>query len=110
MLPTTVDAVKALLKADPSLTPSDRTHIVGAVRNHGRPTEPQPTPVRQGARILTRAEVAKRFGRTLRFVDTLSAQGVLRRVTLPGRIRSCGFREADVEQLLSAERDRHAAD
>jgi hypothetical protein len=103
MLPTTVDAVKALLKADPSLTPSDRTKIVGAVRNHGQPVEPKPTLERESARILTRAEVAKRFGRTLRFVDTLSAQGVLRRVTLPGRIRSCGFREADVEQLLSTE-------
>ena len=103
MLPTTVDAVKALLKADPSLTPSERTKIVGAVRNHGQPAGPKPTLARGSARILTRAEVAKRFGRTLRFVDTLSAQGVLQRVTLPGRIRSCGFREADVEQLMIGE-------
>jgi len=103
MLPTTVDAVKALLKADPSLTPGDRSKIVGAIRNHGRPAEPKPTPERQGARILTRGEVAKRFGRTLRFVDNLAKDGTLRRVTLPGRQRACGFRAADVERLMAGE-------
>ncbi len=90
MLPTTVDAVKALLKADPSLTPADRSQIVAAIRNHGRPTEPKPATERQGARILTRAEVAKRFDRSLRFVDKLAAEGIQQRVTLPGRIRACG--------------------
>ena len=103
MLPTTVDAVKALLKADPSLTPADRSVIVGAIKNHGRPTETTTKPERQGACILTRAEVAKRFDRSLRFVDKLAAEGVLQRVTLPGRVRACGYREADVERLLSAE-------
>ncbi len=34
MLPTTVDAVKALLKADPSLTPADRSQIVAARHEH----------------------------------------------------------------------------
>ena len=103
MLPTTVDAVKALLKADPSLTPADRSQIVGIIRNHGRPAEPRPSPKRQGACILTRAEVAKRFNRSKRFVDKLATEGVLQRVTLPGRVRACGYREADVERLLSAE-------
>ncbi len=102
MLPTTVDAVKALLKADPSLTPADRSQIVAAIRNHGRPTEPKPATGRQGARILTRAEVAKRFERSLRFVDKLAAEGILQRVTLPGRVRACGYREGDVERLLGA--------
>jgi len=103
MLPTTVDAVKALLKADPSLTPADRSKIVGAIRNHGRPSEPKPTPERQSARILTRGEVAKRFGRTLRFVDNLAKDGTLRRVTLPGRKRACGFLAEEVERLMSGE-------
>jgi len=103
MLPTTVDAVKALLKADPSLTPADRSKIVGAIRNHGRPAELKPTPERQGARILTRGEVALRFNRSLRFVDKLAAQGVLRRVTLPGRVRSCGYREDEVEHVMAGE-------
>jgi hypothetical protein len=73
MLPTTVDAVRALLKADPSLTPADRSQIVGTIRNHGRPVEAKPTNKRHGPHILTRAEVAKRFDRSLRFVDKLAA-------------------------------------
>ena len=100
MLPTTVDAVRALLKADPSLTPADRSQIVGTIRNHGRPVEAKPTTERHGPHILTRAEVAKRFDRALRFVDKLAAEGVLQRVTLPGRVRACGYREADVERLM----------
>ncbi len=103
MLPTTVDAVKALLKADPSLTPADRALILGKIRNHGRLSADGPRTERQGVRILTRTEVAKRFDRSLRFVDKLATEGVLRRVTLPGRVRACGYREADVEGLLSAE-------
>jgi len=36
MLPTTQDAIKSMLKADPSLTPDDRTAIIQAVKNHGK--------------------------------------------------------------------------
>ena len=36
MLPTTLDAVKAILKADPTVTPTDRARIVACIRNHGR--------------------------------------------------------------------------
>jgi len=102
MLPTTGDAVKALLKADPSLTPADRTRIVAAVRNHGKPTD-EPPVERPRARILQRAEVAKRFGRSLRFVDKLAVEGILQRVKMPGRVRACGYREEDVERLIAGE-------
>jgi len=101
MLPTTTDAVKAMLKADPTLTPGDRTNIMTAIVNHGaNPDTEKQAPATRSARILTRAEVAKRFGRTLRFVDKLAVEGTLRRVTLPGRQRSCGYLEQDVEKLL----------
>ena len=100
MLVTTLDAMKALLKADPALTPADRARIVASVRNHGRDVE---TP-RAGAvaekRILPRAEVARRFNRSLRFVDYLAKAGTLRRVKLPGRKRACGFLAEEVERLM----------
>ncbi len=38
-LTTTLEAVKALLKADPSLAPPDRARIVASIRNHGRAVE-----------------------------------------------------------------------
>jgi hypothetical protein len=103
MLPTTVDAVKALLRADPSLNATDRSRIVTTIRNHGMHDNVRARPERRGERLLTRAEVARRFDRSLRFVDKLAAEGVLERVRMPGRIRACGYRETDVERLLGKE-------
>ena len=104
MLPTTADAVRAMLKADPSLTPSDRARIMSAVRNHGKeaPAEVD-VAARREPRVLPRAEVARRFNRSLRFVDKPAVQGVLRRVTLPGRQRACGFLAEEVERVMAGE-------
>ena len=103
MLPTTLDAVKALLKADPALTPADRARIVVSVRNHGREVETKQNGGASEKRILPRAEVARRFNRTLRFVDHLAKAGVLRRVRLPGRVRACGFLAEEVERVMAGE-------
>jgi hypothetical protein len=103
MLSTTLDAVKALLKADPALTPADRARIVASVRNHGREVEEKQNGGPPEKRILPRAEVARRFNRSLRFVDHLAKTGTLRRVKLPGRQRACGFLAEDVERLMSGE-------
>ena len=103
MLVSTLDAVKAVLKADPALTPGDRARIVASVRNHGKESETLRTIAVPEKRILPRAAVALRFNRSLRFVDHLAKAGILRRVTLPGRKRACGFRAEEVDQLISAE-------
>ena len=103
MLATTADAMKALLKADPSLTPLDRVRIIGSVRNHGKVAQaPVVEPPRE-ARVLKRFDVARRFNRSLRFVDILAAQGVLRRVKIPGRKRACGFLAHEVERVMAGE-------
>lgn len=101
MLPTSVDAVKAILKADPTITPNDRAMIITAIRNHGRQNTTSNPAVPQENRILRRAEVAKRLARSTRSVDNLARQGVLRKVILPGRQRAYGFRLADVERLIT---------
>jgi len=103
MLVTTLDAVKAVLKADPALTPAERVRIVASVRNHGKGSETEKTAVATEKRILQRAEVARRFNRSLRFVDHLAKAGTLRRVKLPGRKRACGFLADEVERLMTSE-------
>ncbi len=103
MLNTTFDAVKALLKADPTLMPADRARIVERVRNHGRAIETNQKNAKQENHILPRREVARRFNRSLRFVDHLAKAGTLRRVKMPGRKRACGFLAEDVERLMTAE-------
>ena len=102
MLPTTTDAVRSILKTDPSLTPADRTRILAGIRNHGRgdATTAPDTPAL--SRILKRQEVAERMGRSLRFVDKLAKDGILPKKTLPGRTRSVGFPSEAVERLLAA--------
>lgn len=52
-------------------------------------------------RIMRRHEVAEVLGRSQRTIDNLASEGVLRRVTLPGRKRACGFLAKDVEALLA---------
>jgi hypothetical protein len=103
MLTTTLDAVKALLKADPALTPADRMRIVATVRNHGKEGATPRTVAVAEKRILPRADVARRFNRSLRFVDHLAKAGILRRVRLPGRTRACGFLADEVEQVMGGE-------
>ena len=101
MQTTSLDAVKAILKADPSLTPTDRARIVASVRNHGKEVETLRTVPVAEKHILTRAEVARRFNRSLRFVDHLAKAGTLRRVMLPGRTRACGFLADEVERVMT---------
>lgn len=103
MFPTTIDAIKAILRADPTVTPADRVLIIATIRNHGRQVT-QPKPVeQQETRILRRTEVARRMGCSLRMVDRMASDGMIQKVTLPGRKRACGFRLADIERLLNAE-------
>jgi excisionase family DNA binding protein len=102
MLPTTVDAITAILRADPTVTPEDRAVIIASIRNHGRQAA-QPKPAeQQETRLLRRAEVARRLGCSHRTVDNLARKGSLPRVLLPGRKRAIGFRLADFERLLNA--------
>ncbi|NCC51778.1 MAG: hypothetical protein EOM20_11235 [Spartobacteria bacterium] len=96
MLNTTKNAIKEILKADPSLSPTERTRTLARMRE----LEPKTTAQASTPEILRRADVARMLHRSLRAVDMLAAEGFLTRVTLPGRKRSCGFRKAEVYSLI----------
>lgn len=97
MLTTTTDAIKSMLKADPSRTPEDRNAILTTIKNHGRTSEPK---AEHGPQLLTRKMAASMLGRSPRLIDLLAASGTLKRVTLPGRKRAAGFRKSDVVALI----------
>lgn len=102
MLPTTAEAVRALLKSDPTLTPTDRQRIVNTIREHGRtPEKEEAAPVASPPRILRRAGVADRLACSLRTIDHWTDCGFLHKVRFPGRVRSVGFRESDVNELIA---------
>ena len=100
MLPTTKDAIRAMLKADASLTPENRLEILSAMDAAGRGPSSSRTEVKGDTKVVRRKEVAQMFGRSVRFVDMLAQSNELRRVKLPGRKRACGFRLADVIALI----------
>jgi hypothetical protein len=51
-------------------------------------------------RCIRRNEAARLLAITLRTVDKLAASGILKKLKLPGRTRSCGFLESDVLALI----------
>jgi hypothetical protein len=97
MLPTTYDAVKAVLKADQSIIVAERNQMLAALRNGGSVKPKAQPPPDIAPRLLRRAEVARRLSISLRTVDKLP----LRKFKLPGRVRAAGFLEADVVELLT---------
>ena len=100
MLPTTKDAIRAMLKADASLTPEDRQAILSSVGEHGRKPPGIDATSPELPRIINRGNAAKMFGRSTRFVDMLAETGDLQKVRLRGRKRALGFRLADVVRLI----------
>ena len=98
MLPTTTQIVRTALAADPSLSVSERTHLLKLLRGQ-RETHVPAAP--ESPRILRRRQVAERLGRSLRSVDLLSKQRILHKVKLPGRTRAAGFMSTEIDRLLA---------
>ena len=98
MLNTTIDAIRAVLRMDPTVSGVERTKIIFRLR---RGDQEKKAPAPKEARLLRRETVAERLACSMRTVDHLAADGVLKRVTLPGRKRGGGFREADVDALIN---------
>jgi len=102
MLPTTLQAIRSILTADPSVNPGERNRLVTLLR-HGPPPEERNTapvaPVK--ACLIRRQEVADRLSVSLRTVDSLAQSGTLHKRTFPGRVRASGFLESEVEALLT---------
>lgn len=100
MLQTTIDIIRTGLRADPTLSPAQRVNLLTLVKSGGRvPATPEPqkptTP-----RLIRRREAAHLCGCSVRLIDRLAAQGVLRRVRLPGRQRGAGFLETDLLAVI----------
>lgn len=103
MLSTTIDAVKAILRSDPSISVVERNLLLSALRSGANPPKGETTSERV-RRILRRHEGASRLGVSLRTFDKLCKQGALKKYVLPGRTRAAGVLECDLNALLMAER------
>jgi len=101
MLNSTYDAVKAILKADPSITVPERNELLSALRNGPTKRSPADAPPSE-PRLLRRAEAARRAACSVRLIDRLAKDGVLPKRRLPGRQRAAGVLESDLLALLTA--------
>ena len=96
---STIEIIKATVKADPQATPADRANLLAFLRNGGNVETTPASPAEN--RLLRRIEAARLLGRSARTVDELAQQGILSKVKLPGRKRAAGFRYADVAALIA---------
>jgi len=100
MQTTTLDVIRAALKADQTVRAVDRSRLLGLIRNDtevpGEKASAERVP-----RIVRRAEVARRLGCSLRLVDRLAKDGILPKRRLPNRQRAAGFLESDIDALIA---------
>jgi hypothetical protein len=95
MLDTTLQAIKAILQADPTVSREERVVLLKNLQM--KPTNEQAV----GDRVISRAEVAEMLGgKSLRFVDYLAAEGKIRKVRLTGKQRGIGFSYQSVQELI----------
>src|SRR5262249_28623761 len=100
MLETTFAIIKSGLNADPTLSPRDRTQILASLRNRNKSLKIEQSQSTDLQRIVRRREAAEMYGCSLRLIDRLAAQGVLRKVRLPGRQRGAGFLKSDLVTVM----------
>lgn len=98
MLETTIDAVRSILKADPTLTPQQRTEKIKLLREGIPQPESEPAP----PAIIKPIEAAKRTNRSVRAIHKLCAEGSLVKVKFPGRQRAAGITVESLNRLIGA--------
>ena len=97
MLNTTFEATKGLLKADPTISPQERSKILKLIQRGGEPPASQS---KEPPRLLRRKEAAERLSISLRTLDQWARDGLLTKVTLPGKTRACGFSSEAIDALV----------
>jgi hypothetical protein len=104
MLETTFQIMKSGMRGDPTLSPKDRARILAYLRNgtSKEKIESDQSSRDRIRRIVRRREAADMLSCSLRLIDRLAKQGVLKKVRLPGRQRGAGFLESDVLAVIAA--------
>ena len=97
MLQTTVNAMKEMLKADPSVSVPERQIIVAALR--GKPTVANQPPAVED-RLLSVRETARLLNVSTRQVHRLAQFGTLRKVKVSPR--KTGFSNRELVGLVNA--------
>lgn len=98
-LQTTRDAVRSILRTDPTCSADDRQRVLAALNAKspvadGRAVKPSPP------RIVRFPEAAAQLGIGVRLLHRLAQCGAIRKCRLPGRVRFHGILEEDLARLM----------
>jgi hypothetical protein len=107
MLQSTIEVLRSVLKSDPTVSPAERTMLLAQLRHGGKSAQAEPV-VKSEARLVRRAEAARRLACSMRTIDKLAATGALQRRKLPGRCRASGFLLSDVDTLVLADSETNS--
>ena len=100
MLNSTIELIRTGFKTDPTLSPTESAKLLLILRNHGKQTLRPPIELSM-PKIIRRKQAAERLNSSLRFVDLLARQGVLKKCVLPGRRRAVGILESSLLAVLT---------
>ena len=102
MLDSTIELIRAGLKTDPTLSLEERARLLVIIRNHGKQAQSPPQPRQEVApKVIRRKQAAERLNSSLRFVDLLARQGILKKCVMPGRKRAVGILESSLSAALT---------
>jgi hypothetical protein len=101
MLNSTIELIRAGLKTDPTLSAAERARLLVILRNHGNQRQPRQTEQVIAPKIIRRKHAAERLNTSLRFIDLLARQGILKKCVLPGRKRAVGILESSLSAILT---------
>ena len=98
MLQHTETAIRAILAADPSVTPEQAKAAINAAKGAEASAS---SDIRKTDAILTVAEVAGILHTTKRSVSRYATLGAIRRVRVPGMSRAVGYSAESVRAFLA---------
>ena len=102
MLKTTIDALRAVLNTDPSMTPDKTRRAIAAIQAADAPPMTQQADATKP--IMSAREAARLLGLTTRTVRRLAKEGHITPLKLPGRKTAFGYDGDTVRALLSDKR------
>ena len=100
-LQTTRDAVRSILKTDPTCNADDRQRVLDALSGKAV-AESGATAVKAAPpRIVRFPAAAAQLGCGVRLLHRLAQYGQIRKCRLPGRVRCHGILEEDLARLMA---------
>lgn len=99
-LQTTRDAIRSILRTDPTCNADDRQRVLAALNGKAVPAADAAL-AKAPPRIVRFPAAAAQLGCGVRLLHRLAQNGQIRKCKLPGRVRCHGILEEDLARLMA---------